>query len=318
MSPERGGLGVEALREIASRARRHGRARLRRASPRARARGTTRARSAATATASASSCPSPTASATRSAPASRSSPRAGSTIPRIAEQALAAGDCDIVAMTRAHDRRPRPRQQVPRRHSASATASARTRAASTAWSAACRSPASTTRTSAARSGASPSRPPSRGDVLVVGGGPAGLKAAEIAARRGHRVTLVEREPELGGRLRAVRGLGDAAELFRSVEWLELELARPRRRRPRRGRGRRGGRSPAPTWSCSRPARGRRPTGSATVDGSIPVLSIDEAVARTTSPGRVLMVDLRGDLETRALRRARRLARRRGRRSRRRS
>ena len=61
-------------------------------------------------------------------------------------------------------------------------------------------------------------------MLVVGGGPAGLKAAEIAARRGHRVTLLEREPELGGRLRAVRGLGDAAELFRSVEWLELELA----------------------------------------------------------------------------------------------
>ena len=64
----------------------------------------------------------------------------------------------------------------------------------------------------------------RVDVLVVGGGPAGLKAAEIAARRGHRVTLVEREHELGGRLRLVRGIGAAAELFRSVEWLELELA----------------------------------------------------------------------------------------------
>ena len=32
--------------------------------------------------------------------------------PALAEQALAAGDCDLVAMTRAHDRRPRPRQQV--------------------------------------------------------------------------------------------------------------------------------------------------------------------------------------------------------------
>jgi len=38
-------------------------------------------------------------------------------------------------------------------------------------------------------------------VLVVGGGPAGMKAAEIAAARGHRVTLCEREPALGGQLR---------------------------------------------------------------------------------------------------------------------
>jgi 2,4-dienoyl-CoA reductase-like NADH-dependent reductase (Old Yellow Enzyme family) len=37
-------------------------------------------------------------------------------------------------------------------------------------------------------------------VLVVGGGPAGLKAAEAAAQRGHRVTLVEQEAELGGQL----------------------------------------------------------------------------------------------------------------------
>ena len=50
-------------------------------------------------------------------------------------------------------------------------------------------------------------------------------------------------------------------------------------------------------SCSRPAHGLRPTGSATVDGSIPVLSIDEAVARDDFAGRVLMIDLRGDLES---------------------
>src|SRR5690606_38416780 len=35
----------------------------------------------------------------------------------------------------------------------------------------------------------------------VGGGPAGLKAAEIAARRGHRVTLFERGETLGGQIR---------------------------------------------------------------------------------------------------------------------
>lgn len=38
-------------------------------------------------------------------------------------------------------------------------------------------------------------------VLVVGGGPAGLSAADIAARRGHHVTLWEKETTLGGNFR---------------------------------------------------------------------------------------------------------------------
>ena len=39
-----------------------------------------------------------------------------------------------------------------------------------------------------------------GHVLVVGGGPAGMEAARVAALRGHRVTLVERSDRLGGTL----------------------------------------------------------------------------------------------------------------------
>ena len=38
-------------------------------------------------------------------------------------------------------------------------------------------------------------------VVVVGGGPAGLKVAEIAAKRGHKVTLLERLMRLGGQVR---------------------------------------------------------------------------------------------------------------------
>ena len=38
-------------------------------------------------------------------------------------------------------------------------------------------------------------------VWIVGGGPGGLKAAEIAAQRGHQVTLFERHHQLGGRMR---------------------------------------------------------------------------------------------------------------------
>jgi 2-enoate reductase len=40
----------------------------------------------------------------------------------------------------------------------------------------------------------------RGTIAVIGGGPAGMEAARVAATRGHRVTLVERGYELGGNL----------------------------------------------------------------------------------------------------------------------
>jgi len=38
------------------------------------------------------------------------------------------------------------------------------------------------------------------NVLVIGGGPAGMEAARVAAMRGHRVTLIERASKLGGQL----------------------------------------------------------------------------------------------------------------------
>lgn len=42
--------------------------------------------------------------------------------------------------------------------------------------------------------------PSRLNVLIVGGGPAGMEAARVAALRGHSVSLWEREDRLGGNL----------------------------------------------------------------------------------------------------------------------
>ena len=39
------------------------------------------------------------------------------------------------------------------------------------------------------------------NVLVIGGGPGGLEAARVAALRGHKVTLVDQNKELGGNLR---------------------------------------------------------------------------------------------------------------------
>jgi 2,4-dienoyl-CoA reductase (NADPH2) len=40
-------------------------------------------------------------------------------------------------------------------------------------------------------------------VWIIGGGPGGLKAAEIAAMGGHRVTVFERSHKLGGRMRSL-------------------------------------------------------------------------------------------------------------------
>ena len=48
-------------------------------------------------------------------------------------------------------------------------------------------------------------------VVVVGGGPAGLKAAAVAARRGHQVTLLERESRLGGQVASAVRVTNRAE-----------------------------------------------------------------------------------------------------------
>ena len=63
------------------------------------------------------------------------------------------------------------------------------------------------------------------DVAVIGGGPAGLEAARVAAMRGHRVTLHERSEHLGGQLRTWTRLASKSELRRIVEWQQRQLER---------------------------------------------------------------------------------------------
>ena len=60
-------------------------------------------------------------------------------------------------------------------------------------------------------------------VVVAGGGPAGMKAAAVAAARGHDVTLYEHDTELGGQVRLARLLPERAEFGGIVTNLEREM-----------------------------------------------------------------------------------------------
>jgi 2,4-dienoyl-CoA reductase-like NADH-dependent reductase (Old Yellow Enzyme family) len=62
-------------------------------------------------------------------------------------------------------------------------------------------------------------------VLVIGGGPGGLKAADTAAARGHQVTLWERGARLGGQVRQAGLLPDYASWNFLVDDLEASLRR---------------------------------------------------------------------------------------------
>ena len=59
-------------------------------------------------------------------------------------------------------------------------------------------------------------------ILVVGAGPAGLKAAEVAARRGHEVLIFDEARLAGGSLRVVERTA-ASALMASVDYLLAEL-----------------------------------------------------------------------------------------------
>jgi pyruvate/2-oxoglutarate dehydrogenase complex dihydrolipoamide dehydrogenase (E3) component len=62
-------------------------------------------------------------------------------------------------------------------------------------------------------------------VVVVGGGPAGLESAWVAAARGHDVTLLERSDRLGGKIRLAARLPGRHELADFADWRAGECAR---------------------------------------------------------------------------------------------
>jgi 2,4-dienoyl-CoA reductase-like NADH-dependent reductase (Old Yellow Enzyme family)/thioredoxin reductase len=62
-------------------------------------------------------------------------------------------------------------------------------------------------------------------VLVVGAGPAGCEAATYAAGRGHEVTLVDEQPEVGGALRLIEAAPGGAPFGWLAEYYRQELER---------------------------------------------------------------------------------------------
>ncbi len=146
------------------------------------------------------------------------------TTPELAEQALSEGSCDLVAMTRQQIADPdfvtkvRTGQSARIRPCVGANQGCVDRMVGALPITCFHNPdvGRERRADAVRPAATPRT------ILVVGGGPAGLKAAEIAARRGHRVVLVERSGELGGRLN-LAGHGAKQELLKAVRWVCDEL-----------------------------------------------------------------------------------------------
>ncbi|MFF7859837.1 oxidoreductase [Pseudomonas monteilii] len=61
-------------------------------------------------------------------------------------------------------------------------------------------------------------------ILVAGGGPAGMKAAAVAAARGHQVTLYEAGPQLGGQVLLAQLLPRRAEFGGASTNLQREMA----------------------------------------------------------------------------------------------
>ena len=60
---------------------------------------------------------------------------------------------------------------------------------------------------------------------MAGGGPAGLKAASIAARRGHEVILCEKSNALGGQINLAQSLPGRAEFGGITSNLQKELSK---------------------------------------------------------------------------------------------
>ena len=143
--------------------------------------------------------------------------------PELGEQALRAGACDLVGMTRALIADP----ELPTKAARGAVASIRPCIADNLCIARRlrKFPIACLQNPEAGFEADVSVDGGGRRVVVVGGGVAGLEAARQAAELGETVTLIEREDELGGQVRLLARLPGREEFGLTVEWRRRELVR---------------------------------------------------------------------------------------------
>ncbi|MBL8590006.1 MAG: NADH:flavin oxidoreductase [Methylobacteriaceae bacterium] len=140
-----------------------------------------------------------------------------------ARHAIASGALDMVAMTRAHIADP----HIVRKIEAGEEHRIRPCVGATH----CQSPyrphclhnAATGRETTLGHDVPPA--PARRKIVIVGGGPAGLEAARVAALRGHRVVLFEAAQKLGGQVLLGARAGWRKDLIGLVDWRAAELER---------------------------------------------------------------------------------------------
>ncbi|MDF1606760.1 NADH:flavin oxidoreductase [Hoeflea sp. YIM 152468] len=61
-------------------------------------------------------------------------------------------------------------------------------------------------------------------IVIVGAGPAGLEAARVAAERGHKVTVIEAQPDPGGQIRLTAQNPRRKEMIGIIEWRMAQCA----------------------------------------------------------------------------------------------
>ncbi|TDT73232.1 2,4-dienoyl-CoA reductase (NADPH2) [Litoreibacter halocynthiae] len=67
--------------------------------------------------------------------------------------------------------------------------------------------------------------PSAKAIAIVGAGPAGLSTALTAAERGHKVTLFDKQNEIGGQLNMAKQIPGKEEFFGLVDWYKTMVAK---------------------------------------------------------------------------------------------